>query len=248
MTGFYSISCPQEEFICFPQIYEFITGHFTEETVIICSESMHSVPALLKIKASILDIDSEKAKELIVKSGRYDHTVLLGDDIPRFMPKINELYFFSDSSTGNIEEQWRNFQCSDEFIYAEGGSIKCGGRDFKYYYLEHTSGGNSILYNELDRMIKQHRLTELALSGARENVKSFAEEDPQLARSQGFVPLEDVCYRVDSCRYVIGDVVKAEYIAVDIEMRNSHKLIGYYTMIFDSGNGIVTDDIFYSPF
>lgn len=114
--------------------------------------------------------------------------------------------------------------------------------------VEHTSGGNSILYTELDRMIKQHRLTGLALSGARENVKSFAEKDPQSARSQGFVPFEDVCYRVDSCRYMIGDTIKAEWIAVDIEMRNSHKLIGYYTMIFDSGNGIVTDDIFYSPF
>ncbi|MGN1101299.1 MAG: hypothetical protein ACI4RG_03845 [Huintestinicola sp.] len=215
---------------------------------------MHDTLISLKIKTSILDINSEKAKELIDKSNRYDDTVLLGDDVPRLTSHMDKLYFFSDS-TDNVIEQWDNFQheydCANEFIHSEYGSVKCCDKISRYIYLEHTSGGNSILYNELNRMIKQHRLTELALSGARENVQSYIRENPQQAESEGFVLPEDMYYSVHSCRYGISDPTepveyKDEWIAVEIEMRNSHRLIGYYTMIFDSGNGIITDDIFYS--
>lgn len=255
MTGFYNIDQSQEEFICLPQVLEFISGHFTKDTVIICGKNMRDVLISLKIKTSILDINSEKAKELVEKSNRYDDTVVLGDDIPRLASHIDNLYFFADSTDNNLIEQWDSFQhekdFADEFIHSEYGSVKCGDKMSRYIYLEHTSSGNSILYNELNRMIKQHRLTELALSGARENVKSYITEYPKQAESEGFVPPEDVHYSVHSCRYGISDPsvpveYKDEWIAVEIEMRNSNRLIGYYTMIFDSGNGIITDDIFYS--
>lgn len=254
MTGFYSISQSQEEFVCSPQILEFITGHLTKDAVIICGKNMHDTLISLKIKTNILDIDSEKAKGLIDKSDRYDDTYLLGDDVPRLILHMDKLYFFADI-TDDVIERWDSFQheydCANEFIHSEYGSVKCGDKISRYIYLEHTSGGNSILYNELNRMIKQHRLTELALSGARENVQSYIRENPQQAESEGFVPPKDMYYSVHSCRYGISDPTepveyKDEWIAVEIEMRNSHRLIGYYTMIFDSRNGIITDDIFYS--
>lgn len=254
MTGFYSISQPQEEFIYSPQMLEFITGHCSKDAVIICGKNMHDTLISLKINPSILDINSEKAKELIDKSNRNDNTVLLGDDVPRLTSYMDKLYLFSDN-TDNIIEQWdffrHEYNCDDKFIHSEYGSVKCGDKISRYIYLEHTSGGNSILYNELNRMINQHSLIELAFSGARENVQNYIRENPQQAESEGFMLPEDMSYSVHSCRYGISDPTepveyKDEWIAVEIEMRNSHRLIGYYTMIFDSGNGIVTDDNFYS--
>lgn len=109
---------------------------------------------------------------------------MLGDDVPRLILHMDKLYFFSDI-TEDVIERWdssqHEYDCADEFIHSEYGSVKCGDKICRYIYLEHTSGGNSILYNELNRMIKQHRLTELALSGARENVQSYIRENPQQA-------------------------------------------------------------------
>ena len=258
MTGFifYSTDRSQNEFIGSPEIYKFLEMQLEKASAVICGKNIHSILASSETRANILDADSDDAKELIEKSDRYDETVVLGDDVLRFAPHIDKLYFFADSNE-NLIEEWDNFcrdnNFGDDFIHSEYGCIDRKNKKYPYIYLERTSSGNRILYNELTRMIKQHKLTELALSGAAENVKSYITDNFKEAEAEGFVPLEAMQYCVHSCRYCIDSFSadaedKCERISVDIEMKNPHKIIGYYTMTFDSGNGIITDDVFYSPF
>lgn len=103
-----------------------------------------------------------------------------------------------------------------------------------------------MLYNELDRMIKKYDMINLALSSAKENILTYISESPENAEKEGFIPPERVICSFDCCKYTVTE--HTQYISAEIEMRTPEKIIGYYTLIFDSGNGVITDDIFYTPF
>lgn len=185
-----------------------------------------------------------------------DGTEIIGDDISAAerISHIDRLYFFAEilhgTDVGNFEiaDKWEDFQrakgIENCFICSDFGELSCNGRFYKFIFLEHLSGGNPVLRNELTRMVLKYRMKELALSGAEENVLSYIEGSPDEARENGFIPADALSYSIQDCRY------SCEYdsISVEVEMRNRSNIIGYYTMIFDSGNGVVTDDIFYEPF
>ena len=258
MTGFYSVSHSQGDFMQIKQLRDFVIEKFTDDTVIICDSSIYDMLLSSGITARLLDSRTKEAAELIEKSSRYDNTAVIGSDVPRLIFKLDELYFFSDVNAecaGDIIGQWDAFRLensmTDIFVHSEYGSISCDSSFFRYICLNRTSSGNSVLYNELSRMAREHKLMELALSGARENVESYIRDEPENAAAEGFVPPENMQYGIYSCRYCVEGFDKfaenkREWIAVDVEMKNAHTLIGYYTMIFDSGNGIITDDVFYS--
>ncbi|MBQ7784424.1 MAG: hypothetical protein IJ368_10685 [Oscillospiraceae bacterium] len=258
MTGFYSVSHPKGDFMQIKQLRDFVIEKITADTVIICDSSIHDMLLSSGITSHLLDSRSKEAAELIEKSSRYDNTAVIGSDVPRLIFKLDELYFFSDINAecaGDIIGQWDAFRLensmTDIFVHSEYGSISCDSRSFRYICLKRTSSGNSVLYNELSRMAKEHKLMEQALSGARENVEGYIRDEPEKAADEGFVPSENMQYGIHSCRYCVevpdrSEENKREWIAVEVEMKNANMLIGYYTMIFDSGNGIVIDDVFYS--
>lgn len=185
-----------------------------------------------------------------------DSTEIIGDDISAAerISHIDRLYFFAEilcgTDEGNFEivRKWEDFQrakgIKNCFIYSDFGELICNGRFYKYIFLERLSGGNPVLRNELTRMVLKYKMKERALSGAEENVHSYIEESPDEARENGFISADALSFSIQDYRY------SCEYdsISVEVEMRNRNNIIGYYTMIFDSGNGVVTDDIFYEPF